>query len=101
MVAGPQGSAEITTCVACVTATKESEHLKSLFGAEYEAYAARTPMFWPKFSLYRDLPEAVFSPATFKRTFLDGLFFLAAFPVLEMIEQLQAAGFLPTVMRMF
>nr|WP_274709177.1 isoprenylcysteine carboxylmethyltransferase family protein [Nitratireductor luteus] len=83
-----------------ITAAKESEHLRTLFGAEYASYAASTPMFWPKLSQYRELPEAVFSPTALKRTFLDGLFFVAAFPALEGIEHLQHTGFLPTIMRM-
>lgn len=84
-----------------ITATKESQHLQTIFGSEYAAYAASTPMFWPKFSQYREPSEAVFSPVALKRTFLDGLFFLAAFPALEAIEHLQAGGYLPMMLRMF
>ena len=40
---------------------KEAEHLKTLFGARYDIYARETPLFWPKPSLYRDVPEVAFS----------------------------------------
>jgi protein-S-isoprenylcysteine O-methyltransferase Ste14 len=84
-----------------ITATKESKHLRTIFGPQYDAYAASTPMFWPKFSQYREPPKATFSPIALRRTFLDGLFFLAAFPALEAIEHLQAGGFLPMAARIF
>jgi len=83
-----------------ITAAKEAAYLKSVFGADYDAYAARTPMFFPKLSLYRDSAEVVFSPAALKRTFLDGLFFLLTFPLLEAIEHLQLGGYLPVLVRL-
>jgi len=82
-------------CVLMLTAAKEAEHLKAIFGPAYDAYAQSTPMFWPKFSGYRDNREVVFSPKALQRTFLDGLLFLAAFPMIEAIEHLQEKGFLP------
>lgn len=84
-----------------VTAQKEADHLATLFGASYDDYAARTPMFWPKPSLYRDSDEMVFSPDALKRTFLDGLLFLAIFPVMEVLEYLQTGGYLPAFFRIF
>lgn len=84
-----------------ITATKESEYLWTVFGDRYEAYARQTPMFWPKPSLYRDEREVTFSPKALKRTLLDGLLFLAAFPLIETLEYLQAAGHLPILMRIF
>lgn len=84
-----------------VTARKEADHLATLFGQRYEAYAARTPMFWPRLSQYRDTNEMAFSPKALRRTFLDGLLFLAIFPVMETIEYLQANNILPVLFRFF
>jgi protein-S-isoprenylcysteine O-methyltransferase Ste14 len=84
-----------------VTASKEADHLGTLFGERYDSYAARTPMFWPKLSLYRDSAEMSFSPEALKRTFLDGLLFLAIFPVMELLEYLQVNHFLPVLFRVF
>ena len=84
-----------------VTATKEAQHLRSLFGPAYDAYARETPMLWPRLSAYRDSPEVMFSPGALRRTFLDGLFFLAAFPAIEAIEHLQATGYLPILASVF
>jgi protein-S-isoprenylcysteine O-methyltransferase Ste14 len=83
-------------------ATKEAEHLKTTFGgARSDAYAKHTPLFWPNLSRYRDEAEVAFSTSALRQTFLDGLFFLAAFPALEVTERLQADGVLPVLMRIF
>ncbi|MEX2166820.1 MAG: isoprenylcysteine carboxylmethyltransferase family protein [Methyloceanibacter sp.] len=82
-----------------VTATKEAEHLSAIFGSRYDAYARQTPLFWPNVFHYRDLPEVAFSPKALRRTFVDGLLFLAAFPAIEAIEHLQTDGTLPILMR--
>jgi protein-S-isoprenylcysteine O-methyltransferase Ste14 len=84
-----------------VTANKEASHLQTIFGSRYDAYARRTPLFWPKPSLYRDTSEVEFAPKALKRTFVDGLIFLAVFPAIEAIEHLQADGILPILLRVF
>jgi protein-S-isoprenylcysteine O-methyltransferase Ste14 len=81
------------------TANKESKHLESIFGAEYIAYARRTPLFLPRPVLYRDSAEVAFSPQALKRTFMDGLVFLLAFPAIEAVEHLQGDGIIPILMR--
>ncbi|WP_245429151.1 isoprenylcysteine carboxylmethyltransferase family protein [Mesorhizobium sp. WSM3860] len=83
------------------TAAKEAEHLKTIFGSQYDSYARCTPMFWPKLSQYTDSPEVVFSPKALKRNFQDGLYFPAAFPAIEAIEQLRAGRFLPILMTIY
>ncbi len=81
------------------TANKEAEHLSAVFGQRYETYARETPLFWPRLSLYRDADEIAFDPKALKRTFTDGLLFLAAFPAIEAVEHLQASGVLPILAR--
>jgi protein-S-isoprenylcysteine O-methyltransferase Ste14 len=87
--------------VLAVTAEKEARHLESLFGDRYRDYARETPLFWPKPLLYRDADLVTFSPVALRRTFLDGLFFIAAFPAIELIEHLQVAGRLPILFTLF
>jgi protein-S-isoprenylcysteine O-methyltransferase Ste14 len=82
-----------------ITAAKEAAHLRAVFGPRYEAYARQTPLLWLRLSQYRDSPDVVFSPRALTRTFLDGLFFLAAFPAIEAVEHLQAGGILPVLLR--
>ena len=83
-----------------LTARGEADYLRSRFGKAYDDYARVTPMFWPKLSLYREPAEASFSPRTLRRTFIDGLLFLAVFPVIELIEHAQKAGYLPVLLHL-
>lgn len=77
-----------------VTARKEADYLRSQFKSEYEAYENRTPLFWPRPSLYVEGHGLEFSPNALKRTFFDALLFIALFPILEMIEYFQETGVL-------
>lgn len=83
------------------TAAREAAFLAGRFGQAYAAYARRTPIFWPDPRRYRDTDEVSFSPLALKRTFIDGLYFLALFPAIELVEQLQAAGHLPVLMTLY
>jgi protein-S-isoprenylcysteine O-methyltransferase Ste14 len=84
-----------------VTAAREAAFLAGRFGPAYEAYAKATPIFWPDPRRYHDTAAVSFSPLALKRTFLDGLYFLAIFPVIELVEQLQASGHLPVLMSIY
>ena len=77
-----------------VTARKEAEFLLGKFGAAYVAYINRTPRFWPNPLIYRDSDELQFSTRALRRTFYDGLYFLAIFPAIELIEYLRETGLL-------
>jgi protein-S-isoprenylcysteine O-methyltransferase Ste14 len=77
-----------------VTARKEAEYLLGKFGPVYLAYIKRTPRFWPNPLLYRDNDELQFSTRALKRTFYDGLYFLAIFPAIELVEYLRETGML-------
>ena len=83
------------------TADKEAEHLLRIFGPAYSAYAEATPSFWPNIRLYHDLPNWLFSTSALRSTFIDGLFFLAVVPALELFELLRASGVLPTLFRIY
>ncbi len=45
--------------------------------------------------LYEDAQEVYFSPKALRKTLLDGILFLAAFPIIETLEYLHASGTLP------
>jgi protein-S-isoprenylcysteine O-methyltransferase Ste14 len=81
--------------VLVATAGREARHLEALFGDRYREYVRETPLFWPKPSIYREAGEVAFSPVALRRTFLDGLLFLLAFPAIEAIEYLKDAGLVP------
>lgn len=83
-----------------VTAQKEAAYLKTLFGPAYGRYAAVTPLFWPNPKLYAEPQQADFSPEALRRTFLDGLVFLLAFPLIELVEYLQESGVVPVLLNL-
>jgi len=84
-----------------VTARKEAEFLFGKFGPAYSAYAERTPPFWPNPLLFHDQSERRFSTKALRRTFTDGLYFLALFPVIETVEQLRISGVLPVFFTLY
>lgn len=77
-----------------LTIRREEAYLRDEFGAAYEAYCARTPRFGPDFRLWRDEGELVVRPAFFLLTIRDGLVFLLALPIFELIDAGQAEGWL-------
>lgn len=83
-----------------LTVRREEAFLEREFGAVYTAYKARTPRFWPRFSLWRDEEQLTIRPSLFVTTIRDGLVFLLAIPVFEAIDAGQAATWLPVLMRL-
>lgn len=86
--------------VLVTTADKEAAHLEALFGERYRAYMRQTPTLWPKPSLYREAGDVTFSPEALRRTFLDGLLFLAALPAIELLEILKETNYIPIFFRL-
>lgn len=72
------------------TVRREEAFLLREFGEAYAAYRARTPRFWPRFSLWRDADELTIRPSLFLLTLRDGLVFLLAIPLFELIDAGQA-----------
>jgi len=77
-----------------VTVVREEGFLLRAFGADYARYVARTPRFWPRFSLWRDTDELTIRPTLFLLTIRDGLVFLLAIPLFELIDAGQAQHWL-------
>lgn len=87
----------VTACtvVFYYTSLREAAFLRGKFGSVYDAYAASTPLMLPRFSAYRSAAEVTFSQKALTTTFLDCLFLLALFPIIEGVEYLQTSGYLP------
>lgn len=83
-----------------LTVKREEAFLEREFGAVYTAYKARTPRFWPRFSLWRDEEELTIRPSLFVTTIRDGLVFLLAIPIFELIDAGQAAHWLQVVVHL-
>lgn len=79
------------------TIAREEEFLLSKFGAEYEAYRAKTPCWLPRLSLWQSPSEISVKPAFILRTIRDGMVFILAVPALMALAELRDHGFIPTL----
>jgi len=75
--------------------TQEEVALKRFFGAEYAAYRASVPRFFPSLNRLGVNSRGVeFNPAALKRTAIDASYFLLALPFAAIVGRLQEAGVL-------
>lgn len=74
---------------------KEEVFLRGRFGAEFDAYCARTPRLLPNLSNLRTAPERTINPQLIMRNFRDSAMFLLAVPAIAVIKLLQDTGWLP------
>lgn len=79
---------------------QEENFLKTKFSAEFAAYATEVPRWGPRFSNWHTDAELVVQPRLVVLTFRDALVFLVTVPLLEGIEMLQEAGWLPVLLRL-
>ncbi|AQR63071.1 hypothetical protein BZG35_16455 [Brevundimonas sp. LM2] len=78
---------------------REEIYLTNAMPRLFEAYRSMTPRLWPRLALWRSPEEITIRPDLFLRTLVDGIPFLAAWPLFEGIGALQRAGLLPTLLR--
>jgi len=71
---------------------REEDFLRQEFGAEFDAYCARVPRLIPKFSIYEAPDTIPMNPRFLLRSIQDGIWWFAAFPLIELIEYLQDTG---------
>jgi protein-S-isoprenylcysteine O-methyltransferase Ste14 len=90
----------IAVVVFAATVRKEEAWLSASFGPVYASYVARTPRFWPAFSMWRDQETIDVRPRFFLTTLRDGLVMLVAFPLFEGLEQLQEIGWLGVLLHL-
>ena len=79
---------------------REERFLAYQAGPAYQSYVTRVPRFLPDPSLYRDANAVVVHTRFLKKTLFDSLGFIAAVPILKILEHAQAAGLLPVLFRL-
>jgi len=79
----------------------EEGYLESVFGEPYLAYKREVPRFFPNPKLYREAEILTVPSAMMYKTLADGLVFFISYPLLEFVEYLQSAGFLPILFRFY
>lgn len=84
---------------------REEPYLQTLFGDDYSAYKAAVPRFFPNvlrlISTRPSFEPVTFSPQALRRTFMDGLVFLAVFPLIESIGWLQEHDYITPLLRLW
>lgn len=88
----------VTWAVFRLVVRKEEQLLLSIYGADYADYLTTTPRFLPNPRLWRGEEWVRVRPGLVVRTFVDGLWFLAAIPIAGLFEMLQNAGVLPVLL---
>lgn len=89
----------VTVLIFMAVVRQEEVYLSRAFPEAYPIYAGPTPRFLPDPRLWRTSQELTIRPGLFVRTLLDGLPFLAAWPLFEFIGRLHD-GPLPPLMRL-
>jgi protein-S-isoprenylcysteine O-methyltransferase Ste14 len=79
---------------------REENFLAMRYGATYQAYLQNVPRWIPDFSLWRSPAEIGVKPRFLLLTMRDSALFFVALPVLEALDWLHAAGYLPVVLRL-
>ncbi|MGC8743562.1 MAG: methyltransferase family protein [Verrucomicrobiia bacterium] len=80
---------------------KEEEYLRQIYGEKFDEYCKRVPRFFPNFKLYNEPEKYVFDTRLYRRAFLDGIWFVFAYPLLEIIEKLHSHHFLPVLLTLW
>jgi protein-S-isoprenylcysteine O-methyltransferase Ste14 len=73
-------------------ARREESLLTEIHGDAFRRYCERVPRFWPRLSVWQDSERLTIKTKPVYATFLDSLFFLAAFPLAEAAEWIQQSG---------
>jgi hypothetical protein len=79
----------------------EEKKLLEIHGKEFEEYCKRVPRFFPKFSLYTEPETYQFNTLRYRRAFMEGMWFVIIYHVLEIIEQLHNYGILPAFFKIW
>jgi protein-S-isoprenylcysteine O-methyltransferase Ste14 len=83
-----------------VVARHEERFLAATFPADFAAYAARVPRFWPRLSQWREADELRVKPRLVRRTFFEACLFLLALPAAQFVTWLQQLGLLPVLLHL-
>lgn len=75
----------------------EEERLRGLFGERFGEYRCRVPRLWPRLRGFASRTAITLDPRLLARTLTEVVWFLLALVLMEYVEHLRAASFLPTL----
>lgn len=82
-----------------VVILREERFLAGKMGREYNDYLTKVPRFFPDLSLYEEGNTGSFKPRLLLNTLRDGMVFMIALPIFELIDSAQMSGVLPVLFR--
>jgi protein-S-isoprenylcysteine O-methyltransferase Ste14 len=80
---------------------REEAFLGGTFGRDYADYCARVPRFFPKPSLFHEPETVLVSTKRVYSTLMDGMVFFISVPLLELVDYVQNAGWVPIFFHLY
>jgi len=82
-----------------LTMVDEEQRLAARYGQRFTDYVRRTPRFIPNFSLFQESETYTVETKTYRYAFMDAVWFVWVFALIQLIEKLHECGILPTLFR--
>jgi protein-S-isoprenylcysteine O-methyltransferase Ste14 len=79
----------------------EQGHLAAIHGETYGDYCRKTPMFFPRLTLFSEPGEYTVKSAVLRKRLIDSLGFIWIVVLLELIEAFHDVGVLPQILRLY
>lgn len=89
------GCAVVTYAVFRLVVGREERVMRTLYPDAYAGYFSSTPRFLPNLARWRDAEVIEVRPGRLLLTLIDGLVFLLAIPLAEVLEYFQGTGAIP------
>jgi len=80
---------------------REEADLASNHAASFTQYSMSTPRFIPRLSLFHEPDTYLVNTKVYRRAFLDAMFFIWGYGILQMVGKMHELNILPTVLRIF
>lgn len=79
----------------------EERELRRFHKDAFDVYVKKVPRFFPKVSILQEPEEYLVKPKIFKQHIFSALWFVWILGILEVIEELNSLGILPTLFRIY
>lgn len=79
----------------------EEIKMQAIHGEEYATYVSATPQFFPRLTLYHEPVLYEVEPAKYRREMFDALWFVWLVGIIEFVESLREAGFIPIILKLY
>lgn len=77
----------------------EEKKLSGRHSADFDAYLASTPRFFPNVAKFKEPEDYEVKPKAFRKNLLDAVWFIWILGVLEIVKTLKVTGVMPTLLK--